>query len=168
VQLSLPNVLAPFPDHAELQMRPLSLAVILLAACSASPTSSANDLRITASVTPAEFRAGDATTVAVVVTNHGGQSRKIHTEGCPPPFVVTTFAGTVVGPTESTVCSLVLRWTQLAPGESYTFTQQWKGDAHSSAADARGLLPPGTYLLRGRLWLDGDKESTPVTIRVAP
>lgn len=149
-------------------MRIPSLAAVLLAACGTHPASPFDDLVVTASVSPTEFAAGQATTVTTTVTNHGNQPRSFETNLCGPAFVVTTSAGTVVAPERTQYCAAYSLRVELAPSGAYVFTDTWSGTARSTAADARGLLPPGTYRVQGRIWSDSGPLGAPVSIRITP
>jgi hypothetical protein len=154
----------------ESSMRILSLAAVLLAACGTHPASPFDDLVVTVSVSPTDFYAGQATTVTTTVTNHGDQPRSLELNLCGrPPFVVTTSAGAIVAPAQPTLdCPMYSRRVELAPGQAYVFNGMWAGKARSTAADARGLLPPGTYEVHGSIWLDSGPLGAPVIIRITP
>ena len=125
------------------------------------------DLRVSTSVSSAEFSVGSPIEVTATVTNHGETSREINIGTCPGPFVVTSASGAVVAPAAGP-CTLELRTKALAPGESFTYAVVWRGDARSSAAgDPPRQLAAGRYFLRGIVpTSSGVVEGNAVEIRV--
>lgn len=146
----------------------------LLAACSRSQeaqvTGVQDDLIVSLSVTPSDFRVGDPVVVRLTAINGDTRKRVITTNVCPVPLVVTTEAGDVVGPAER-ACSAIATNEELGPGEQFTLDVRWSGDA-ASAASAAGtirVLPPGQYFLQARLAHDqGIAMSPQVAVRILP
>lgn len=146
----------------------LSLAVLAGAGCRGGSTEPAQDLRVTVTVAPTAFRAGDAVRVTTDVVNEGTRSRTIDANTCPGPFVVQTAAGATVWPAGE-VCTLVIIKRALAPGERITFTGRWTGNVRTARQDlAPVYATPGTYVVRGRVRVvdDGAVVSDAVSVEV--
>lgn len=146
----------------------LATASLLLASCS-DPTSPADDLLVTASVAPSVVRAGDIATVAVTVRNRGSRTHSLPNH-CVSRFTVAREDGSVVGPAPIACIAIPFPPTKLPPGDELTIISQWHGDGFTDIADeSDGLLPPGTYLLRGRVYAEGEDDpvtSPPVAIMI--
>src|SRR3954463_16040503 len=105
----------------------LSLALItVVAACSS--TDGPDSLSVSTTVTPAQFRAGDRVSVHVVVRNTGFQTRTVASNSCPQAFVVLAGNGTISGPREE-LCTAQAEFVTLRPGEEFSKTEDWSGDA---------------------------------------
>lgn len=145
----------------------LMLAVV---SCS-SPVSPSADLRVETTMSTTTVRPGDAVTVSIVLSNHGALPHRVYADVCPDPFVVTRADGTVVGPAER-LCALISPlMVDLAPGESYTITVPWTGDARAGMLQIPPpVLPAGAYRLQARIMTQGGivVEGTPVEIHVVP
>lgn len=118
----------------------VAVAWLVLVSCS-DPIAPADDLDVTASAAPSVLRAGEIAEVIVTVTNRGDRVHSVRYD-CWIPFAVNAEDGTAVGPPDPAICPAI--WippTKLAPGEELVIPAQWWV----------GNVPPGTYLLRGRV-----------------
>lgn len=132
-------------------IRLYAFAGLLCFACDRGPTSPLSGLAVTTSVVPSVFHVGEEVMVRVVVTNRGIEPRTISINACPDPFVVSTPDGTTVAPGQR-ICTAELILRTLAPGDQYTFAEQWAGDAIRGGFDApAAVLAPGSYLVRGTM-----------------
>ena len=143
-------------------------AAVFAASCGADSTSpSAASLLATTTVTPAVFHSGKVVAVHVIVTNRGSVPRTIDVNLCPDPFLVSSAAGTVVGPADRT-CTADARQKSLAPGEQFSFDRAWiNGPVTAGLDTASSNLPMGSYQVRGRLTAS-DVDAPSVTVQIVP
>jgi hypothetical protein len=142
---------------------------VAVVACD-STTSPADQLRVTTSVSASSFKVGVRVDVTIVARNMGRGSVRVVANACAGGFTVSTPDGALVGPAPK-VCTMELAVRELAPGESYTITSQWTGDARSQAVQSPPeTVAPGDYLIRGfvSVYEDGVAQSPAVEIQVVP
>lgn len=136
--------------------------VALFAACSTAPNA-ADGFSVVTTVSPAQFRAGDQVSVHVVVRNISYETRTIAGNNCPYAFVVVGADGSIVGPGDQ-ICTAQMETVHLPPQGEYSWTQTWTGGARTTSPQ---LLPPGTYVVRGRL-MDGGSRNAGATVTITP
>ncbi len=137
----------------------------------------AGDLRVEASVAPAQIRAGEELTVTVTVTNDGGRVRWVDTGPCVDLFTVTAADGTPVTLPPQYCILIAMLPTELRPGGRIALTGTWRGQVYSERQGRAAPAPPGEYVVRAAVYAvrDGDREGSrerlaaaPVTVRVLP
>lgn len=149
-----------------MNVRRLTFAALALplVACS-EPTVSDRGVEVTLTVDRSVLRPGETAQVNVAATNRGTRPVTINASACPAAFVVLDQSGGAITPAPLT-CTLVAVTRELAPGESYVFSQAWNLTVASGAGFAEQLRA-GAYTLRGRVvGANLRAESAPVGIRV--
>lgn len=152
---------------------PVAVALLVGAGCGNDVTSPAESLRVTTTVSPATFRAGDSVTVTVVVTNDGSRTHYVFAQPCDDPFQVFDGSGRAFArvPRACTLVSYAPTRTQV------TLTRVWRGYVGAPSVTPGGVsdgtpLPAGEYALRGVVRAtDGEGPllvGPPVAVRIAP
>jgi hypothetical protein len=131
----------------------LLVGLALLLACRGTPVDPAASIQVSADVSRAAFRAGDAVTIRVTALNAGPAPVRIGISGCPVWFEI--LSGTTMVAPGATACTLMAVERHLAPSESYTAEYQWYGGTRSSPTGPADPLVSGMYALRGRVAVDG-------------
>ena len=147
--------------------RSLIAAFIMLAACRSS-TTPAPAFDVTVQLASPTVAVGRSVGVTVTVKNVGSSTFDLNVGSCPEPFIVTTSDGAVVGPA-ARGCLLILRIRELAPGESYSYDAQFAGSGLGSGDLGGTPLPPGSYLIRGRVAVAGAfRQSAAAALEILP
>jgi hypothetical protein len=158
-------VISPRPTIIMRTLIPI-FALATLASCS-SQTDPAADFEVVASVAPSVARLGDQISVTVTATNISAKAQDILTNECLPAFAVLDSAGTHVGPSAEQFCTASAESIRLQPGERYSVTQPWAGDAIRLTSTAPvSLVRPGSYIIDGELRLGASVRTVPVTVRL--
>lgn len=142
------------------------LALFSVAACGDSGRTPWPDYEVKATVQPAIARVGEKVDVTVSVQNISAQTKEFNTNACFTAFEVHDASGAHVAPRSEQNCFAYATRIVLGPGETYSITQQWSGDALRSVAT--GNVQPGEYSVTGNL-IDGDRVThVPAQIRLTP
>ena len=141
-----------------LQSRIGCFVLFFLGAGCASPT---QPLRYAHVVTTVEEGSGVAGSIAVTTTvrNDGDRPISLETNPCPVRFRVETLLGTRVE-LGAQVCSAISRPVSLAPGQSFSFNDQWDG------TDRSGVHVSGTIRVIGQPFFEQGPQSAPVTVHL--
>lgn len=127
--------------------------LIALTACG-DATGPADDLLVTAIVTPLQFTALQGTNVIVTVTNLGSTTYEVSPATCPDNFIVTDMSGKEVGPAPVACPAVTVAPRKLAPGEQLALVHRYTGSASTGGVPMRGggsSLAPGPYLVKPRI-----------------
>lgn len=150
-------------------MRPVAIAVLGVAACTAtacdSPTqSTAADLSASVAVSRAQFRSGDSTTFTTTIVNNGETRVLLAEPGCVAYFEVVS--GTNVVAPGQFICALIAYGPiELAPGQTKQFTEVWHGENRTLQV----MLGAGAYSVRAKVMTTvGAVVSAPVPIEILP
>lgn len=117
---------------------------------------------------PREMRVRAPVPMTLRVTNATNRTLNFYLRGRPIAFdlVVTRTAGTVVWRRlQGAVITMVLQVRTLAPGEMLEFRDSWRQTTNAGAR-----VPPGDYLVTGRLLTDAPRplETPAQPLRILP
>ena len=148
-------------------LRQFATAFLVLAAVACDSSTGPGGALVSASVSHTTFRAGDSVVVSVTTTNLGPDRIWVPTTSCLKLFEVLK-DDTVVLP-NSAICALANSvppsTISLRAGASTTVNYVW----HAQHDGWPVLFSPGTYTLRGRVYVRGQPVySEPVSIEILP
>jgi hypothetical protein len=117
---------------------------------------------------PGVVHAGDIVPITLRVTNTGGETATLYSQGRPTAFDITVTragGGLVWHRLNRAVISAVLQVRELRPGESLEFTDSW-----DQRDDGGRPVPAGEYQVTGVLPTDPPAElrSKPARLRILP
>lgn len=98
-------------------------------------------------------------TVTTTIRNDGASAMALQTNPCRVRFRVETLEGTRVALGEQN-CSAISMPVSLAPGQSFSFTDQWDG------TDRMGARLSGMYRVIGQPMFEQGPQSAPVIIQL--
>ncbi len=133
----------------------LCVALLLGLGC-ASVTDPFTDVRVTTTVEPRSNLA-DPVSITTTVINDATRVITVETNPCPVRFRVETLAGVRVG-LPGQVCTLISQRITLAPGQSFSFHDQWNG------TDSNGARVSGTFRVIGQPFYEQGPQSAPVSV----
>ncbi len=133
----------------------LCFALLLGLGC-ASVTDPFTDVRVTTTVEPRSNLA-DPVSITTTVINDATRAVTVETNPCPVRFRVETPAGVRVGP-PGQICTAISQPITLAPGQSFSFHDQWNG------TDSNGARVSGAFRVIGQPFYEQGPQSAPVSV----
>jgi hypothetical protein len=133
-------------------MRRVTLCLALALMGCSTVTDADRGVSLETEVSPTVLLIGDTVEVAVTVTNHRAEPLSLEGNHCNMHFDVRDARGMRFPASEAIVCLGIHIPLVLEPGKSHTLRGFWSGRLPNSSG-APVYAPPGTYRVRGRVFL---------------
>jgi len=134
----------------------LSVGLLIGIGCGSS-TEPLADVHVATTVAPRNSLPTPVT-ITTTVTNDATHAITIETNPCPARFRIETLTGVRIG-LSGQICAAFSRRVTLAPGQLFSFHDQWDG------RDSNGVRVSGTSRVIGQPFLDHGPQSAPVTVQ---
>lgn len=150
-----------------MRVLPYICTLALCMSCSNVLTPTRVEFEVVTAASPIVARIGDSVAVTVTATNVSERPQVLLANDCTTAFAVFDSAGQRVGPASEQFCLANAKPVTLAPGEQYSITQQWRGDALRSTPSAPpAVVEAGTYTVRGILPVGESVRTVDVDVRL--
>lgn len=147
-------------------MRNRMAALLLLAACHGDAAGPAAGVQLTLVSPPAEVTLGDIRRLEALVTNTSPDPVVVETNCA---LFIETFLQRRFMTAGPRVCAAYSRPVVVPPGESTRLVAGWHIGTMENETGERTLLPPGRYVMRGRLHIDdATVYTTPHAMDIRP
>lgn len=156
-------------DEEYMRVLPSICTLALCMSCNGSLTPARVDFEVVTAASPIVARIGDSIAVTVTATNVSGRPQVLLTNDCITAFGVFDSAGRRIGPASEQFCLANAKPVTLGPGEQYSITQQWRGDAlRSTSSSPPAVVEAGMYTVRGILPVGESVRTVDADVRLMP